>query len=215
MPTPIAYQKMRTSSGIISIPIYNINDVSLPIIRIRTPNGIGAYDIIDATIDTPIRIRTHLGIKGINIGTISIDPANNLIDYNNYSLVGVATILAENIESYMHLNTDSNGNGIGFPFTANIGDNLECDINIDITQGVDDVISVRLWNITQNKWVTTNMKTGATTSGLHNLKNTYTLTSSNLNNGDQLELRIVQSWKNSTHDIFKFKVMKDSTLFII
>lgn len=209
MPTPISIQKIKTSGGLIEIPIYSLSDVSDSSLRIKTPAGIGAYDLVQPSVSTPLRVKTSSGIKGINL---SMEEPVNLMDYNDYVPLGVATIIEEDTADYIKVHTNSNGNGISFPFAASVGDVLTCNINVDIIQGVDDVISVRLWNVTQNKWITTNMKTGTVTSGLHNLTNSFTLTSSHLVNGDNLELRVVQSWKNSTSDDFIFKVMKDSKL---
>jgi hypothetical protein len=209
MATPITYQYVKTLAGVIEIPIYSITDVPLPIIRINTPSGIGCYDLVEPTINTPIRVNTHLGVKGINLTPADIV---NLIDYANYNLVGALTTLVDETEDYIQINASSNGNGIGFPFTANIGDTLSANVNVDIVQGVDDVMSIRLWNITQSKWITTNFKTGTIVSGLHNLSNTFTLSSTHLVDGDELEFRVVQSWKNNTHDTFVFKVMKNSIL---
>jgi hypothetical protein len=214
MPAPIAYQKIRTSTGIVDIPIYSIIDYPNSPVRVATPTGIGCYNLVAPTNDHPIRIVTNTGIMGINQIVVS-EEEDSIIDFNNYNLVGVDTILEEDTVDYMLMHTDSNGNGLGLPFTANVGDTLNVSLDVDIIQGVDDVVSARLWNLTQNKWITTNFKTGTQTSGIHNLSNTFTLTASNLNNGDQLELRIVQSWKNSTHDDFKFKVMKTSVLSIL
>jgi hypothetical protein len=213
MANPISIQKIMTGNGLIEIPIYSLSDVDDSSLRIKTPAGVGTYDLVQPSADTPLRILTSSGIMGINLGEINggAEPIN-LIDFNNYSTFGVATILEEDTDDYVQVHTDSNGNGLSFPFTAMIGNVLTCNINLDIMQGVDDVISVRLWNATQNKWITTNMKTGTVTSGLHSLTNSFTLTSNHLTNGDNLELRIVQSWKNNTHDDFIFKVMKDSTL---
>lgn len=213
MPTPIAYQRIKTSTGVLNIPIYNVGDVALPIVRVATPSLVGAYDLVDVSNATPIRIRTSLGVKGVNTEVVSGGSVTSLIDFSNYSLQGVTTSLMEDTPDYIKVHTDSNGNGIALPFLASIGNTLSCSVNVDILQGVDDVISVRIWNATQNKWITSNMKTGTQTSGLHNLSNTFTLAAAHLNNGDQLELRIVQSWKNSTHDDFIFKVLKTSTLY--
>ncbi|PFN77605.1 hypothetical protein COJ85_32060 [Bacillus sp. AFS076308] len=68
MATPIAHQKVKTSSSIINIPIYSINDVSYPAARVSTPNGIGYYDLVNPTNATPLRIQTAQGIKGVNLG---------------------------------------------------------------------------------------------------------------------------------------------------
>jgi hypothetical protein len=209
MATPITYQYIKNSSGIIEIPIYSITDVPLPLVRINTPAGIGCYDLVEPTINTPIRINTHLGVKGVNLTPADIV---NLMDYTNYNLVGALTTVVDETPDYIQINASSNGNGIGFPFNANVGDTLSANVNVDIVQGVDDVMSLRLWNVTQSKWITTNFKTGTTTSGLHNLSNTFALNSNHLVNGDTLEFRVVQSWKNSTHDEFVFKLMKNSIL---
>jgi hypothetical protein len=207
---PISIQKIKTDSGVIEVPIYNLSDVTDQSFRVSTPLGIGAYDLVTPSSSTPLRIQTSNGIKGISLGE-AIAPMN-LIDYSNFRLQGVTSILDENTADHMQVHTDSNGNGIVLPFSASIGDILTCNIDVDILQGVDDVISVRLWNSTQGKWITTNMKTGIVTSGLHTLTGSFTLTSSHLVNGDALELRVVQSWRNSTHDDFVFKLLKSSTL---
>lgn len=210
MATPIGYQKIQTSNGTVDVPIYAPGDVTYPVCRINTPNGVGCYDLVAPTSETFLRIFTSDGIKGVNLGTSS-EP-ENLIDANNFGTFGVSTVVEEDHADYIQVHTDSNGNGVTFPFDASIGDTLTCTMNVDIIQGVDDVISIRLWNITQNKYITTNMVTGTQTSGAHTLSKSFTLTSSHLANGDQIELRAVQSWKNSTHDDFIFRVMKNSTL---
>jgi hypothetical protein len=74
MPTPIAYQKIQTSSGIKDIPLYNPADVSYPACRIQTPHGLGCYDLIAPTPQTPLRISTPQGIKGINLTVASSGP---------------------------------------------------------------------------------------------------------------------------------------------
>jgi hypothetical protein len=213
MATPIGYQKIQTSNGILDIPVYAPGDVTYPVFRIRTPNGTGCYDLVSPTIETPLRVYTSSGLKGVNQGTSSggAEPESS-IDTNNFSTFGVTTVVEENTDEYIQAHTDSNGNGVVFPFAASVGDNLTCTVNVDILQGVDDVIAVRLWNTTQSKYITTNMVTGTQTSGSHTLSKSFTLTSTHLVNGDQIELRVVQSWKNSTHDDFIFRVMKNSTL---
>jgi hypothetical protein len=210
--TPISYQKIQTSSGAIEIPIYAISDVTYPVCRINTPNGIGCYDLIEPTNETPLRVFTNGGVKGVNL--ITGGESESVINTEDFSTFGISTVVEENHVDYIQVHTDSNGNGLVFAFAALIGDTLTCTINVDIIQGVDDVISVRLWNTTQNKYITTNMITGTQTSGAHTLSKSFTLSSSHLTNGDQLELRVVQSWKNSTHDDFIFKVMKNSTLIV-
>jgi hypothetical protein len=212
MPTPIAYQKIRTSAGLVQIPLYAVADVTYSAFRVRTPAGIGCYDLIDPTAQTPLRIRTPLGIKGIN--TVVQAEGSSILNFTNPIMVGVGTVMDEDTPQYQLMHTTNNGNGVGYRFTAQVGNVVNASMDVDITQGVDDVISVRLWNVTQAKWITTNLKTGTITSGAHNLSGSITLTATHLVNGDQLELRVVQSWKNSVSDDFRFKVMKTSTLTI-
>lgn len=68
MATPIAYQKISTSKGIIDVPIYNEADVAIKSLRIQLAGGIGCYDLVTASPTTPLRVMTPDGIKGINLG---------------------------------------------------------------------------------------------------------------------------------------------------
>jgi hypothetical protein len=210
MPTPIAYQKIQTSSGTKDIPLYNPADVSYSAFRIQTTHGLGCYDLITPTAQTPLRISTAQGIKGINTVVASGTPLN----FASYSLVGGGTTLDANTVDYMLIHSLSNGNGIAFPFTAVVGNVLNATINVDITQSVDDVVGLRIWNVTKALYINASWVTGIPTSGAHTLTGSYTLTSTNFTNGDTIHLRVVQSWKNSTNDDFKFKVMKTSTLSV-
>jgi hypothetical protein len=67
--TPIAWQRLTTSSGVIDIPIYSITDPNIvdKSFRIQTGNGIGCFDLITPTSATPFKIATSGGIKGINL----------------------------------------------------------------------------------------------------------------------------------------------------
>jgi len=212
MPTPIAYQHIKSPTGIIEIPIYALSDFPNAIVRLATPNGIGCYDLVEPTNETPIRVQTKLGVKGINLAISSV--GSNALNFDNVNVIGVSTVLEANTADYIQIHSNTNGNGVGIPFDGQISDTLNVTMNVDILQGVDDVLSVRLWNITQSKYITTNLSTGTQTSGTHLLSGSFTLTSDHLVNGDQLELRVVQAWKNSTHDDFVFRVMKDSTMEI-
>jgi len=65
--TPIAIQKIATATGVIDVPIYAISDVTDSSVRIQTSNGIGCYHIVEPSNDTPFRIMTQNGIKGISL----------------------------------------------------------------------------------------------------------------------------------------------------
>ena len=220
MPTVIAKQKFKGKNGVLEIPVYSLSDFPNSPLRVKTATGIGVYDLVAPSTETPIRVMTKLGIKGINLtvgtGGGGGTPDPGAISFTDYSLYGPGTAVESDTSDYIQIYTNNNGNGISFPITGPlvVGNVLTCSIDVDIIQGVDDVISVRVWNVTQNKWVTTNMKTGTQTSGLHNLSNSLTLSSS-FASGDALELRVVQSWKNSTHDDpFRYKLMKTSRLTV-
>lgn len=50
----------------ITVPIHSLDNVKLPAFRVETPNGVGAFNIVDpSSADTPIRIETQHGTKGI------------------------------------------------------------------------------------------------------------------------------------------------------
>ncbi len=71
MVTPLTYQKMQTSTGIVSIPIYNPADVAYSNLRVMTNKGLGSYDLVAVSSTLPLRIMTPHGIKAFNTVLIS------------------------------------------------------------------------------------------------------------------------------------------------
>lgn len=71
MVTPLTYQKIQTSTGIVSIPIYNVADVAYSKLRVMTSKGLGAYDLVAISDTLPLRIMTPNGIKSFNTVLIS------------------------------------------------------------------------------------------------------------------------------------------------
>jgi hypothetical protein len=215
MATPLSYQKVSTPSGVLTIPIYAPTDVSYPALRIQTPQGIGCYDLIEATTETPLRINTPLGIRGVNTSENSGDPveAVNLVDYTQVAVTNpsVVTIVSNNTE-YIQLITPNNGHGATFNISEmEVGKSYSVKATLEILQSVDDRITVHVRNTTKNVYLATSLFTSEfLLNQTQNLSGTFSTTSTNYTVGDTVQLQVVQSWRNSTHDNpFEFRVYSD------
>ncbi|MGB3261877.1 hypothetical protein [Paenisporosarcina sp.] len=65
MATPVTYQKIQTTKGMLRVPIYKVSDVKDSSLRIYTGKGIGCYDLVLPSDATPLRVMTAKGIRGI------------------------------------------------------------------------------------------------------------------------------------------------------
>jgi len=64
---PIAYCKYFNGTSVLTLPIYKINDVKYPLIRIETSKGLGCFDLVSLTNSeaSSVRISTQYGIFSI------------------------------------------------------------------------------------------------------------------------------------------------------
>lgn len=211
MPTPIAFQKIQTETELITIPIFSLSEITDNSCRVQLESEVGCYDLMEPSEETPLRVSTSDGIKGINLFISSVEAS--LVDYNagiSSNNTVVTTVHKDSV--YTQLITPSNGHGFFFPISS-----LEVDVvytasaNVEMLQAVDDRITLHIWNVTKGKYI----KTGVATSSfslnqVQLLSGTFTPTSTTYTPGDQIQLQIVQSWRNSTHDNpFEFKIFND------
>jgi len=86
MPIPIAHKTLQTPGGTVEIPIYNVADVIDSSYRVFTNRGVGCYDLIEPNGETPLRVMTKNGIKGVNTKV-------NVIAYDSFNRVDNTTTL--------------------------------------------------------------------------------------------------------------------------
>ncbi|MEK1833305.1 hypothetical protein AAAC51_43500 [Priestia megaterium] len=151
---------------------------------------------------------TKLGVQGVDLVAAT---GNVNIVISSVIKKGNTTTLVENTAEYVRVTSQANADGILFSL-ANIAPNTSYTFvsDIEIVNTVDDVLSVRIYNKTQAKYINSNVAGITATKGakqrLTGTFNTGTLMVA----GDVIELWIVQSWKNNTTDAFEFKVYKDN-----
>ena len=68
--TPIGFQRMLLADGLVNIPIYPLHQVDYTALRTFVNGEVACYDLIEPSDDTPIRIKTPRGTKGIKTLTI-------------------------------------------------------------------------------------------------------------------------------------------------
>ena len=202
----IGTQKIRTTAGYIEIPIYEIGDVEYPALKIRTLNGIGCYNLVPVSNETPIRVRTMRGIMGISTGPIA---SNSLIDPNNYLLRNGTVINSQNDE-YFDISTSAHTQGIRFIVPIEPNKLYSVEARVEILTTVDDTLELRVWNATKGSYISTNLATGNTSSGIQTLLGSFN--SGNMAATDVIEFWVVQRFTNGTHDQMHWKLYKDMIL---
>ena len=64
--------KLKTGSGTVDVPVFEVGDVDLPVIRVRTDSGVGALNVVDtgdAELDQ-FRVQTAQGVKAVSTSII-------------------------------------------------------------------------------------------------------------------------------------------------
>ncbi|MDX8288830.1 glycosyl hydrolase family 28-related protein [Metabacillus indicus] len=155
---------------------------------------------------TPLRISTAAGIRAIMLGDVA-----SLISPATYRLLGGGTALIEDTTAHIAITSLANGNGLGFAISApQAGTTYNVKATVRILQNVDDRITMHIHNVTQNKKIATSMvNSTATPNTDQTLSASFTLSAgTTYTQGDAIELQIVQSWMNTTHDNMQFRVLK-------
>ncbi|PFL01156.1 hypothetical protein COJ01_11890 [Priestia megaterium] len=210
MPVPIGYQFLKEKTAVIKIPVYNISDFpGSSSVRVKLPNGqIGCYKLKTPDINTPLRVMTKLGVQGVDL--VAATGNVNIVISSVIKKGNTATIV-ENTAEYVRVTSQANADGILFSL-ANIAPNTSYTFvsDIEIVNTVDDVLSIRIYNKTQAKYINSNVAGSTVTKGAkQRLTGTFN-TGALMVAGDVIELWIVQSWQNNTADAFEFKVYKDN-----
>lgn len=155
---------------------------------------------------TPLRISTIAGIKAINLTDLA-----SLISPATYRLIGGGTTLIEDTTNHIAIQSVSNGNGLGFTITgAQAGKSYNANATVRILNNVDDRIAMHVYNVTKATYISLGIATSTSTKNTdQNLAASFTLTVGALyTQGDVIELQLAQSWQNSTHDTFDYRVNK-------
>lgn len=206
MPTPITTQKIQTPSGIISIPIYALADMTNNSCRINTSHGIGCYELVDPSLSA-LRISTSSGIKGINL-TAS---ATNYVDYNTGYADNVSLVTTVSKDAtYTQIRTSGNTHGYYFPITGLVsGQSYTVKVKTEMLQSVDDVVSINIRNLTTATYIKTNVATA--TFSLNNVQTLTGTFTASFTAGNSLVMQVIQSWRNSTNDNpFEYRIYSDS-----
>lgn len=209
MPNPLGYQYVKGKTSVLKVPVYALTDYPSSPVRLKLPNNqVGCLKLKAPDANTPIRVMTKTGIQGVDM-VAATGNMNILID--SVAKRGNTPVITENTTSYVRATSQANADGILFTLTGiNAGTSYTFVADIEIIATVDDVLSVRIYNKTQAKYINTNVAgSTATIGGKQRLTGTFN-TGALMVAGDVIELWIVQSWKNNTADAFDFKVYKDT-----
>ncbi|AIW03309.1 hypothetical protein CPT_Mater152 [Bacillus phage Mater] len=210
MAQPISYQYMRGKAGVVKIPVYAISDFPTnSYVRLKLPNGtIGCYKLKVPDASTPLRVMTKTGIMGVDL---SVTPSTSNVYIKMDTLVkrGSGTTILEDTTDYVKVNSKLNGDGATWTLNAmQPGTSYNFTGRVEVVQTVDDIISIRVYNKTQAKYINSNIARSTVTTGtVQTLTGSFN-TGTNMVAGDVLELWIVQQWNNSTADDFIYKVYK-------
>ncbi|AGY48730.1 tail spike protein [Bacillus phage Staley] len=158
---------------------------------------------------SPVRVMTSEGVKSFTLQSIPNEYLNIAGAVKN----GTTAVIAENTTDYFRITCKNNSDGLIIPMTsAVVGKTYTLVLDVMLLNTVDDVIQVRLYNRTKNTYY--NLNLAVTTTALNTkqrITKNFTFTAgSTFAAGDAIELWIVQSWKNNTHDTFEYKVFKDT-----
>ncbi|MEI2338889.1 hypothetical protein V8V71_09220 [Priestia megaterium] len=196
----------------VSVPVYDLSAVTDNRLRIKLNNKIACFQLKAPDTTTPLRIRTKDGIKGIDLTVQS--NTTNLIDFATAVKQGNSATIVENTTDYYRVTSQANADGMTLTL-KNIEPSKAYTFNgeIELLSNVDDRLSIRVYNKTQNKYITTNVVQSTTALNTRQLLTGSFNTGALMVAGDVIELRIVQTWSNSTADAFDFKIYKP-TLFI-
>jgi hypothetical protein len=304
--TPIGFQKMKLKDRVVDIPIFAVDDGDIlnKSMRVKLPEAVGCYSLIEPSALTPIRVMTKSGVKGIDLQFSDTTPADEVINlqqvnrtatsisigwanpegenstdfsycnvYRGESLIAanivdewyndtglqpgtsytyrVTTVdssdnestgvtitivtessaefsvdwengspsstntafveVVEKTSDYVHLKTVGNSRGYDFPI-LNISDPTKTytvTAEVEILSGVDDVITLHIWNMTQNIYQTQQVATSQYLTGQKQTLTGQFWITANYNAGDVLTVRPAQMWVNGTHDSpYYWKVYK-------
>ena len=89
MPTPLTNLKIQTNNGIIDVPIYSVTDMPNSPFRIMTAKGLGCFELGEPTNQTPLRIMTNTGVKGVNLVST---PTTNIIVSDSFNRADATTL---------------------------------------------------------------------------------------------------------------------------
>lgn len=79
--------KVETETSTQSIPVFQVSDVSIPAWKVWTDGVTGALNLVDpANADTPIRIKTDSGIKGVKTTITVATEVSSDFTLNNQDL---------------------------------------------------------------------------------------------------------------------------------
>jgi hypothetical protein len=213
MASPIATQKISTSSGVLNVPVFALSDVSYPAAVIQTPNGMGCYDLVDPTDATPLRVNTPNGVKGVSLVGSGSGTIANLVDFNNRVITNTYLVTVTEAADHIGVAVANNGHGVAFPITGlEPSKAYNVKVNIEMLSTVDDLVAVHIRNITKNAYISTSV---VTASLLLNQKQTLVgsfSTNATLDPADVVHMQVVQSWRNSTHDPIEFNLYDDISL---
>jgi hypothetical protein len=159
--------------------------------------------------NAPVRVMTATGVKSLMLQSIP----NEYLDVANAVKNGTTAVIAENTADYFRVTSANNSDGLIIPMTSAVaGKTYTLVADIMLLATVDDIIQVRLYNRTKAAYININL--AVTTTALNTkqrINKNFTLAAdATFTAGDKVELWIVQSWKNNTHDTFNFKVFKDT-----
>ena len=214
MAEPIGYNRILKNGVPIDIPIYNLTDVSDNSFRVRINGVTGCYKLIAADSTTPLRVFKGGVIKGVDLSTA---PPVNLLSYaDRYpDNVSIVTIVSSD-DVYTQIRTTGNGHGLRFPVTSDleISKTYTVKSRVEILGGVDDVTTIHVRNITQNKYIGVTMALSTfQLNTIQDISATFSPSSANYTVGDVVEVWIYQSWKNSTHDNpFEWRIYNEGTV---
>lgn len=164
------------------------------------------------SVNSPARIKTADGVKALMIQAIPNEYLNIAAAVKN----GTTAVIQENTADYIRVTSKNNSDGLIIPLiNMTLGKTYTVNIDAEILNNVDDLLQIRLYNRTKAAYITTNLAKSTVTKNVkQNFNKNFTLDAATYTQGDIVELWIVQSWMNSTHDTFEFKVYKN-TLSVI
>lgn len=94
----MTFAKVKTSKGIVELPIYHFWDFPSSPLRVMTKKGWGTYDLIPPTSKTRIRVMTSKGIMGVN--TIATNYSGRVLNLESNIYVDTGVTMLNNSDHF-------------------------------------------------------------------------------------------------------------------